>query len=403
LSRSTCWRTTGWAFLLLSIGVGIAVLGVALSSQWNPARGHLLRAGDRDAAQALVRGQDFLQRGQPRLAIEAVSSVREGAPQESEALTIRGLAFAALEDVGTARMVLEKAWRLRPNAMAAKVLAAIYLGANETDRGLQMLHAAARLVPDDFRPWFAMGDCVFMRRRSYEDAAAAFREALKRSPAHVESRVGLIGALTRAHHLDQAEPLLEAMLRERPYDPSVLIHAAGLAFESDRPQDGARYIEHLLTVDPDHREALLLRARMHLGNHQPREALADAERALALAPNDLETVNLIGSIQTALGLKERAAATIIRRREIERWTALIGEITLQIRQRPADPEPRWRLGDAAALAGMRPLAVQSYQAALALAPNCEHARQGLRKLEDASEAPGRVATQLARPSLRPSR
>jgi tetratricopeptide (TPR) repeat protein len=286
--------------------------------------------------------------------------------------------------------------------MAAKVLAAIYLGANETDRGLQMLQAAARLVPDDFRPWFAMGDSVFLRRRRYEEAAAAFRESLKRSPDHLESRVGLIGALTKAHHLDQAEPLLQAILRERPDDPSVLIHAAALALESDRRQDGARYLEQVLTLDPDHREALLLRARMQLGKHQPREALADAERALALAPNDLEALNLLGSIQTALGLKDRAAETLIRRRQVEQRTALIGELTLQIRRSPTDPELRWRLGDAAALAGMRPLAVQSYQAALALAPGCEQARHGLRKLEASSEIPGPFATRLDRPSPSPS-
>jgi len=137
---------------------------------------------------------------------------------------------------------------------------------------------------------------------------------------------------------------------------------------------------------------------MHLGKHQPREALSDAERALALAPNELEALNLLGSIQTALGLKDRAAETLIRRQQVERRAALIGELTHQIRRSPADPEPRWRLGDAAAGAGMRPLAVQSYQAALALAPNCEQARHGLRELGVSSEISGPAATRLAGPS-----
>jgi len=374
------WRPIGWALLVPVIG--LAVVGVVVSSWygWNTARRHFRRAGDDEAAQALTQGRNFLQSGEPRRAIQAVSTIREGTPQEAEALTIRGMAFASLEEVGPARVVLERAWRLRPNAMAAKVLAAIYLGANETDRGLQMLHAAARLVPDDFRPWFAMGNGVFLQHRRYEEAAAAFRESLKRRPDHLDSRVGLLRALTKAHHLDQAEPLLRALLHERPEDPSVLIHAAELAFESDRRQDGRRYLEQVLTVDPDHREALLLRARMLLGDHQAREALGDAERALPLAPNDLEALNLLGSIQTALGLKDRAADTLIRRRQVEQRTNLIGELSLQIRRSPADPEPRWRLGDAAALAGFNPLAVQSYRAALALEPSCEPARRGLRKL-----------------------
>ncbi len=286
--------------------------------------------------------------------------------------------------------------------MAAKVLAAIYLGANETDRGLQMLHAAARLVPDDFRPWFAMGDCVFMRRRRYSEAATAFREALKRNPDHRESRVGLVGALLKAHQIDQAEPFLQPLLRERPDDPGVLIHAARLAFESDRHQEGSRYLERVLVLEPDHREALLLAAFTHLGNRDPRAALAQAERALSLAPDDLEALNLLGSIQIALGMKDRAAQTVNRRREVERRTALIGELTQKIRQNPADPELRWRLGDIAAVAGMGPLALQSYQAALALAPSCQQARAGLRRLEASGGVPDAVTTQLAGLALDPS-
>ena len=101
---------------------------------------------------------------------------------------------------------------------------------------------------------------------------------------------------------------------------------------------------------------------------------------LGFAPNDLEALDLLSSIQTALGLKDQAGETLIRRRQVEQRTALISELTHQISRSPADPEPRWRLGDAAARAGIRPLAVQSYQAALALAPNCERARQGLLEL-----------------------
>jgi tetratricopeptide (TPR) repeat protein len=375
-------RSARWVLLFLCVGIGITATAVATSSfrPWKSARAHPRRTGDHAAEEAIRRGRELLQKGQPRLAIQAVDAIPAGAPQEADALTIRGLALASLEYVGPARLTLEKAWKLQPNAMAAKVLAAIYLSANETDRGLDMLHAAARLVPNDFRPYFAMGESVFMPRRHYAEAATAFRESLKRSPEHWESRVGLVAALIKTHHIDQAEPLLAALLRERPDDSAVLFHAAASAFASARPDDAARYVAKVLSHDPDHREGLLLRARVSLGQHAPREALGDVERALGLAPNDVEALNLLGSIQTALGWKIRAGETLTRRKEVERRSALIGELTLQVSRNPADPEPRWRLGDAAALAGMKSLALQSYQAALALAPTCQQARDGLRKL-----------------------
>lgn len=405
MTRPRYWRAVGWLLLFICAGSGLAIFAAAIAlgphHKSATARRPLPSAGDA-AAQALSRGRALLQSGQPRLAIRAVSTVREGALEEPEALTIRGLALASLEDVGPARLVLERAWKLRPNAMAAKVLAAIYLGANETDRGLQMLHAAARLVPGDFRPWYAMADCVFMRRRRYEDAAAAFREALKRNPAHRESQIGLVAALLKAHHVDEALAPLQTLLHERPDDPSILFHAAALALESDRRAEGARYLERVLALDPAHREALLLAARIDLGDHRPRQALAQVERAVALGPDDLDALNLLGSIQTALGLKDQAAQTLNRRREVERRTALLDDLTLKIRQSPADPELRWRLGDAAALSGMKPLALQSYQAALALAPACQQARAGLRKLEASGEVPGAVAARLAGLTIGPS-
>ena len=71
---------------------------------------------------------------------------------------------------------------LQPNAAAARVLAAIYLSANENERGLQMLLNASRIDPEDFRPWYAMGELVYLRLRRYEPAIDAFQEALERQP-----------------------------------------------------------------------------------------------------------------------------------------------------------------------------------------------------------------------------
>jgi cytochrome c-type biogenesis protein CcmH/NrfG len=397
-----------WRLGLSALGVlvfGVVVLGFSSSYRqtWLTTGRRWLRMPDRAAAEALARGRESLQQGRFRRAIKEVSVIYEGTPEEAEALTILGLALAALEEVGPARQVLERAWRLRPNAMAAKVLAAIYLAANESQRGLQVLQAAAQLVPDDFRPWYAMGECVYLPRRKYDDAASAFRESLKRLPSHLESRIGLVHALVEGHHPEEADPLMKLLLRERPDDPRVLILAVGFALEWGHEQDAERYLERTLIQEPDHREALLLRAQTQFRKGRTQEALSDAERALALAPNDLGALNLLGTIESALGLKERAAKTVARRREVEQRLSRIEELTQEIRQRPNDPEPRWRLGQAAAAAGMKPLAVQCYQVALALAPTCEPARLGLRELGvPITEMTPPAATELTGSSARSS-
>ncbi len=52
MTRSIGWRASRWVLLLLLIGVGIAAAGIAISPHQpgSPARRHLLRAADHDAA-----------------------------------------------------------------------------------------------------------------------------------------------------------------------------------------------------------------------------------------------------------------------------------------------------------------------------------------------------------------
>jgi tetratricopeptide (TPR) repeat protein len=350
-------------------------------------------AGDRDreSAEAVARGRDLLQKGQPRWALQAVARVRLGESREAQAWTIRGMALATLEEVGPARRALERAWTLQPDPMVAKVLAAIYLGANETDRGRSMLEAAARIDPNDFRPWYALGAMVFQRLGRHEEAAEAFRQALRRLPVHHESRIGLIRALLGIHRFEEAAPLLKAVLQDRPDDPKVLVLAAEMARSSGRDEEAFRSVERALSLDADNREGLLLRAELEHRAGHPDRALPDAERAVALDPNDLSALNLLASVESALGLKARAAATIARRRQVMERSALMEALTRDLEAHPDDPEPRWRLGRIAAEAGIIPLASQSYQVALDLDPSCRPAREGLTALGIAPPGTGMSA------------
>ena len=376
MARRLLQPAHGW--LLLAMIVVVAAggllagrhLGERAPWRWSVRGNHV-------EAEALRRGHVSLSQGQHRRAIQAVAGIGAGSRDEAEALTIRGLAHAALEEVAPAQQELERAWRMRPTPMVAKVLAAIYLSAYEHERGLQMLRHAAQLDPSDFQPWYAMGEAVFLRLRRYDEAITAFQEALNRRPDHVESRIGLADALLKAHRPDEAERALEGVLTERTSEPRVLTLAAELAWESGRDQDAQRYLERVLSLDPDHRDALLLHARLLFRRGETRQAASQVERVYSLDPNDVAALNLLGSIQTTLGQKEQAARTLARRREVERRLDQMEALVRTIHQRPDDPEPRWRLGQLAAEANMKPLAIRSYQIALALAADCEPARQGL--------------------------
>lgn len=375
------WFRPRGARVILAAGLIAAISAVAMADRYLGDRAPWRsRARLREEAEALARGRDALDRGRFRLAIRVLSGIRRGSPSEAEALTVRGLAEANIEEVGPARRDLERAWQLRPNAAAARVLAAIYLGAGETERGFQMLMNASRIEPEDYRPWHAMGELIHLPLRRYEPAIAAFREALKRRPGHLESRIGLVEALVRFHRPRDAEEILGGVLRDRPDDARVVALAAEVYLELGRDREAESSLERSLSLDPDRRESLILLARQRVRQGRPREALAAAGRACDLEPNDPAALALFGSIQASLGLKDEAARSQERRRRVEQCDRQIEAMMRAILERPDDPEPRCQLGRTAAEAGRKALAVQSYQAALALAPDCRAARDGLAEL-----------------------
>ncbi len=393
MSRLLSRPRRAWTILIAGMVVAILALGIAdrylgNRAPWRRGSSH------RQESEALAKGHHFLESGQNRRAIQAVSLVGQGSSSEAEALTIRGLAEANLEEVGPARRDLERAWQLQPNAAAARVLAAIYLSAYENERGLQMLLNASRLNPNDFRPWYAMGELVYLRLRRYELAIDAFQKAIDRQPGHVESRIGLADALVKLHRSEEAEPILKGVLKERADDPRALTLAAETALDLGPDEDPDRLLERSLSIDPNRRDTLVLHARVQLRRGHAREALSEAERACTLEPNDLAAISLLSSIQAALGMKDQAARTLAHRHEVEQRNKLIEGLMQAIRENPDDPELRCRLGRAATEAGMKPLAVQCYRVALTLAPDCQPARQGLIELGfPPSQLPPETASQ----------
>jgi tetratricopeptide (TPR) repeat protein len=378
-STSTPRKTRNWhprrrAIFALIVGL------IALASGYGQLKIRWDR--EREARAAVARAQDELRRGQPIRALRAVANVPESGPWEADLLTVKGIAYAALDRPELVRPVLERSMRLNPKqAMAAKVLAAVYFTGEEADRGFALLEQAARLDPGDFRPWFGAGDILLRFQNQPEEAVRAFREALRRQPDHEESRLGLIDALLTLGSTTEVAPLLEAALAERPSDPRVLRLAARQARLLGRPEEMNQYTEQVLAIDPAVPESLNLRASYLQLKGRPGEALPSAERAVELAPNDLAALSMLARLEGELGLRERSTATLARHRQASRRAERIRVLREEIQKRPDDPEPRWQMGRVAAEGGMKSLAVLSFRVALALDPRCQPAREGLAALE----------------------
>jgi tetratricopeptide (TPR) repeat protein len=385
-----------WTRASRAVALGLTLVGL-LALGWWAALWRPARAREREARAAITQGERHLREGRPDRALRAVAKVGEEETWAAGALTVKGMALAALDRPDEARPLLERSLKLDPaQPMAAKVLAAVYFYQNENPRGFVMLDVAARLDPGDFRPWYGTGD-IYRRLDRPAKAAEAFEQALRRRPDHHESRVGLIWARLATAGPESATPLLTEALRERPDDPEVLGLAARHALDLGRTKEAMDYADRCLALDPGHVGALLIRARLNQAAGHPDRALADAESAVSRAPDNLGALNQLGLAETALGLKERAAATFARHRKLREDLDRVQREQELVEAHPDDPEPRWRLGRVAAEAGLPNLAARSFRAALALDPSCEPARLGLAALGNARN--GRNGASPTRPGV----
>jgi hypothetical protein len=125
---------------------------------------------------------------------------------------------------------------------------------------------------------------------------------------------------------------------------------------------------------------LLTRARSQVARSNWKEALPVAERAVAVAPYDAATIQLLGIIEDHLGLSERAAATRRQRNQVEERMRSIGELVEQIALHPEDPQLLWRMGQVVWELGGTLRARRCFEAALVLDPNFQPARDSLAAL-----------------------
>jgi tetratricopeptide (TPR) repeat protein len=329
---------------------------------------------------AVARGRAFLNQGRPDLAFEAVSSIRDEAPGAGEAMTIAGLVLAQYREYPGARLTLERALKLQPDQLdATKALASISLMLGNGIRGIELLEAAARLDPKDAVVWSKMGR-VYHDLGDPANAARAFEESLKRSPNDRDTLFRLIVELLNGNRADDALPRLSEALSRFPDAPDFLGLAARQAKDAGKIEEAIDLASRTLSADPDNSSALLVRAQAEVALGHLEKALPDLERSVAAHPSDLGVLQLLAQVESRLGMTERARITGEKHRKAAERATLMGTLTHQIAEHPDDPEIRWKMGNAALEGGSTLLASQCFQAALALNPTYQPARDSLAAL-----------------------
>ena len=240
-----------------------------------------LRPGDPDANVNLA--SLLLRLGE---AAAAVAPLRKALAQRQSAplRTQLGIALEQTGDMGGALKCYEQALALDATYdAAASNRAALLARTGRIEEARTALEALARRSPKSAEVHANLGA---VRRDSGDLAGAqeSLRAALKLDPSLMAARETLAGALLDAGDWPGARREIDAMARDRPRDPDVLLLQGRLAFATGALADAQRFLRECVEVAPAVAEAHHVLGLVLMASGDAAAARASHERASQLDP-----------------------------------------------------------------------------------------------------------------------
>jgi Tfp pilus assembly protein PilF len=164
---------------------------------------------DDEGAARLELATRQLANGKPARALQTLRPQLSSSPEDSEVLTIYGLAHLSLKNTRQAKVYLEKAHKLKPNGASALNLSSLYLEAGEPAKASKVLRRFEKKYPDYLyleRVHQNRGVSLLARNR-LGDAISAFEAALSINPTYYPAVLELAKLYARVQERRKAEAM----------------------------------------------------------------------------------------------------------------------------------------------------------------------------------------------------
>lgn len=291
---------------------------------------HLLRQGQPRAALPLAQeaaaahgadpgalaalGSAQLAAGEPQQAITSFGRLAALLPHSPAPLIDLAAAQAAAKDLAGAEQSLRRAIELQPSqALAYQRLLGLLVEQQREADALALMRTMQRTPALAQAGFVAEGD-ILARRKQWAAAVEAFQRAAAIAP-NAEVEVRRYVALLRAGRADEAERLAAQWMRAQPRDPLLRTLVAQHALNQNRLQEARRLYAEAVAIAPNDAMSLNNLAWVE-GELKVPGALARAERALALAPDNPAILDTVGVLQMAAGNHEQGLKNLRRAVEL---------------------------------------------------------------------------------------
>jgi tetratricopeptide (TPR) repeat protein len=227
-----------------------------------------------------------------------------------------------------------------PLAEIADALVRFYMRTvrlGEADAVISRWMAAA---PQDARPYVWRADIYNRGGREVDLVIRDDREALRRDPTLLDTRLDLAEKLLRASQIDEAAEEYTKVLAHRPKSVPARVGLGRIALLKGDIQGASRHFEEAVALDPDSPRALRELALLDVKFGRLKQARERLEKAVRLDPEDLETRYSYARVLAASGDAKAAAEQTQRAERLRSDQKQIEDLRKQLAGEPDNLEIR---------------------------------------------------------------
>jgi tetratricopeptide (TPR) repeat protein len=207
------------------------------------------------------------------------------------------------EDLDLALRSVQTALSLWPNEPRWQAMAAqLYLSGDDATAAIVHMRNAAQLEPRHMDHYLALGE-AYLKHGDVQQAVQTFERAHQIEPQNNKLHVALARAYLASSELSKAAAWAEKAIDYASHQIEPHLLRAKIALQANDARVALHQSQSALQLEPDHAEALYIKARALNLVGQLEEALSVLDQAIALAedplPLKLEQVELLGSSQGA--------------------------------------------------------------------------------------------------------
>jgi putative PEP-CTERM system TPR-repeat lipoprotein len=250
----------------LLLGQAYLELGKPAAAEKELQRARDLGVSENEVIPALARA--LLQQNRNE-ALQNLSFLEAPAPQSSAVvLAAQGVGNLVASETTTARVQIEQALKLDATSLYVRVAKAkLSFALWEEDFAVEELQAVLETAPGYAAAWSLLGD-IEKFRRNYEDAEAAYSQAIDNRVANLSDRLKRAQTRLRLGDADGAQEDLDILTALRPKNAEVLYTQGLLYINAGRLSESRLALERALAIQENNLNAVyyLGYANMRLGN-----------------------------------------------------------------------------------------------------------------------------------------